>query len=280
MIRNILKTLVVTTGIMTVSAVPALAQSNECKVVTQGPGGLTDQLFRIMEKHNPDFKVTYRISLYNVTALEVLERNPEYMMLSPPVFYSKQNPRPNPNIEHVKVLSSSNAAIATAKDITIQDLANKKLNVGIPAFAQYSHVLSLTLKQKNPDINIIVVPAKDAPPMLKNGDLDIYIHTEPTIDTFVTNFNVKKIAVVAPDKPTDFNGIQTKSLHFSSIWVNKDATPAQKEHVKKCIEKIANNPAFIEDIAKTGSTVRLNIPENEKDRYLSDFINLLKKWDL
>jgi hypothetical protein len=258
-----------------------MAAPTACKVVTQGPGGLTDQLFRIAEKHNPDFQVTYRISGYNVTQIDLLEQDKSYMMLSPPVFFSKQNPRPNPPLEMVKVFSSSNAAIVTGKDLTIKDFADKKLNVGIPAFAQYSHVLALTLQQKNPNINIIPVPAKDVPAILKSGDLDAYIHTEPTVDTFVNmNIGFKKMVVVKPDVPTDFNGIKTQSLHFSSIWVHKDATPEQKEHVLKCVGKLEKNAAFLAEIEKTGSTSRLGLPTSNKDKYLSDFISMLRKFDL
>lgn len=256
----------------------AMADTKQCKVVTQGPGGLTDQLFRIMEKYNPDFQVQYRISGFNVTQIDLLEQDKSWMMLSPPIFFSKQNPRPNPPIEQLRVLSSSNAAIVTNKDLTIKDFADKKLNVGIPAFAQYSHILALTLQQKNPGINIVPVPAKDAHVILKNGDLDVYIHTEPTIDVMVTNFGFKKMVVVAPDVPTDFNGIKTRSLHFSSIWVHKDATPAQKQNALNCLDKLANNSAYIEEIAKTGSTSRLTIPAEERDRYLNDFKNMLKQW--
>jgi len=273
---------ILATTLMALAATTAMANDKTCKVVTQGPGGLTDQLFRIMEKYNPDFQVQYRISGYNVTQIDLLEQDRSWMMLSPPIFYSKQNPRPNPPIEQVKVLSSSNAAIVTGvKNITIKDLADKKLNVGIPAFAQYSHILSLTLQQKNPNINIVPVPAKDAAVVLKNGDLDIYIHTEPTVDQLLNmNLGFKKIAVVAPNVPTDFNGIKTTSFHFSSIWVHKDATPAQKQNVSKCLEKLANNPDFIAEVEKTGSTVRLNISDAERDKYLTDFTALLRKWNL
>ena len=258
----------------------AVAQQQACKVVTYGPGGLTDQLFRIMEKHNPNFRVTYRIAAYNVTSVELLSQDPSYMMLSPPVFYSKQNPRPDPNIEMVKVLSSSNAAIVTNKDIKISDLANKKLNVGIPAFAQYSHVLSLTLQQKNSDLNIVVVPPNQAPGLIKQGDLDIYIHTEPTVDTFVNNFNFRKISVIRPDIESDFNGIKTKSLHFSSIWISKTANQKQREHINSCLQTLVDNKAFEEDLAKTGSTSRLSLPKSESSQYLLDFISMLRNFNL
>jgi ABC-type nitrate/sulfonate/bicarbonate transport system substrate-binding protein len=268
-----------TVAVVAFSTAAVSAQAETCNVVTQN-GGLTDQLFRIMQKHNPDFRVTYRISAFNVTQVELTEKDPSFMILSPPVFFSKKNPNPNPPLEMVKVLSSSNAALVTNTGVTVEDLATKKLNIGIPAFAQYSHSLALALQDKNPNLNIIVVPAKDAPPMLTSGDLDIYIHTEPVVDRFVENFGSEKIVVVAPDKPTNINGINAKSLHFSSIWINKKATSAQRDHVLKCLAALENNSAFDEDIAKTGSTVRLNISDTERDQYLSDFKLMLKNMNM
>ena len=270
-----LSTVLSAMAIVVASTASVSAKTETCNVVTQS-GGLTDQLFRIMQQHNPAFQVTYRTSAFNVTQVELTEKDPSFMILSPPVFFSKKNPNPNPSLDMIKVLSSSNAAIATNKNVTVNDLSNKKLNVGIPAFAQYSHSLALSLQETNPDLNIIVVPAGNAPPMLSSGDLDIYIHTEPVIDQFVANFGSKKIVVVAPDVSTNINGIQAKSLHFSSIWINKKATIAQRAHIMKCMEALVNNPAFDSDIAKTGSTVRLNISDADRDQYLSDFKLMLK----
>jgi tripartite-type tricarboxylate transporter receptor subunit TctC len=254
--------------------------AQECRVVTQGPGGLTDQLFRIMEKHNPNFRVTYRISAFNVTQIDYVTQNPGVIMLSPALFYSKNNPRKDIPLEMISVVSSSNAAITTNKNITIEDFASKKLNVGIPTMGTYSHILALQLQQKNPDINIVVVPAKDAAVILKNGDLDLYIHTEPTVDTFVTNFGFRKLAVILPDVSSNFNGIQTRSKHFTSAWIHKNASPDQRQHVQQCLASLVNNKEFISDLEKTGSTSRLNLSKDQADLYVSEFISMLRTFGM
>jgi ABC-type amino acid transport substrate-binding protein len=264
-------------------ATSAVASAQTCKVVaTGGPGSYTDQNYRMLERYNSNFQVRYDATPFNVTAIEFLGNNPEYFLLSPAMMQGKTNPRPNPPVEMLAILNTSNAAIVTGNKTTVADMADKPLNVGFPVVNIYSHVLALQLKERNPKINLIPIPPKDVLPVLKSGQLDIYIALEPLLDTWVAkqDLGLTKIAVVKPDAVTDLNGVKAKSLHFLAVWVHKNSTPEQKAHMMKCLETSALNPGFVADQKKVGATPRVNLSASERDRYLTDWVALLKKFDL
>lgn len=271
----------ITAGLL--MAASAVASAQTCHVVaTGGPGSYTDQNYRMLERYNSNFQVRYDATPFNVTAIEFLGNNPEYFLLSPAMMQGKTNPRPNPPVEMLAILNTSNAAIITGNNTKVTDLADKTLNVGFPVVNIYSHVLALQLKEKNPNLNLVPVPPKSALPVLKSGQLDVYIALEPLLDTWVAkqDLGLTKISVIKPDAVTDLNGVKAKSLHFLAVWVHKNSTPEQKAHMMKCLETSALNPGFIEDQRRVGATPRVTLNAAERDRYLTDWVALLKKFDL
>ena len=257
-----------------------VAKENTCKVVAAGPASYADQLFRMMQKHNPEFQITYRTAAYDITAIEHMAQNPEFMMIAAPMMYAKANPRPNPPIEMIRVHSTTNAAIVTGKNLGIDDLATGKLNIAIPGFGFYPHMLLLQLQQKNPQLNIVPIKARDASLLLKNGDIDMYIHNEPFIDSFSGPLGFRKLAVIRADEPSVINGITTRSLHFASIFIHRNANKFQRDNIIRCLDSVAKNPAYVADMSKIGATDRLSIGDTERDGYLQQFQAMLKQFDL
>lgn len=255
------------------------AWANTCTMVLPYPtGGSGDLYGRIIEKQNRDIIIQYRPGAFASVGVSALNQNKDWFMLSVANMHSNNNPNKNPNVELIKALFVIDSMIITGKDITFNDLLTKKVNVGIPLPSHTHHVISLNLKQKNPDLEIIQFGADTkALTSVINGDIDAYVISSPIGNEWLKQFpKLRMLADVPFGKPFRAGGVTLESLNFFGVFVHKDATPEQKQHALNCINRSISQPGYSEEFARIGIKTR-DFTDRERDQLLEGYIRGMRQ---
>ena len=197
------------------------AWANQCTMILPyPPGGSGDLYGRIIEKQNKDILIQYRPGAFANAGISAIQQNKDWFMLSVANMHSINNPMKNPNVELLKALFVIDSMIITGKDISFNDLLTKKVNVGIPLPGHTHHTISLVLKQRNPDLEIIQFGA-DAKALTSvvNGDIDAYVISSPIGNEWLKQFpKLKLVADIPYGQPFRSNGIVLESLNFFGVF--------------------------------------------------------------
>lgn len=258
------------------------AYANECKVVIDYPaGGALDFQARLMQKANPKFtNIEYRVGGMSTLAIRFLEEHKEYAFFGSPAAFGANSPMKEPPIELVKIVLSAPLYALTNKDVTWDQLITGKINLGIPGLGTSHHVLALQLKEINPNIEIIPTGGDNkALPMIVNKDLDVYLVSSTNGVNWSRDHNLKQIFNIALGEKFTKNGVSLTSVAFNGIFVHKDATQEQKNHVIKCVEDAVTSDVWISTL-KSVNVTPLNLGGSEKDRLFNQYIQFMKKYGL
>jgi len=253
--------------------------ANSCGMILPvSPGGSTDLYGRIIEKQNKDIVIQYKPGAFASAGVFALQQHKDLFMLTVANMHSISNPNKNPNVELLKVLFVIDSMIITSKDIAFADLLNKKVNVGIPLPGHTHHTISLVLKQKNPDLEIITFGA-DAKALISllNGDIDAYVISSPIGNEWLKQFpKLKLLADIPFGQPFKSHGVTLESLNFFGVFMNKDATSEQKQNALSCVTRATAQPGYSEEFARIGIKIR-EFSDKEKDQLLERYIAGMRK---
>jgi ABC-type amino acid transport substrate-binding protein len=139
-------------------------------------------------------------------------------------------------------------------------------------------VISLTLKQRNPDLEVIQFGA-DAKALTSviNGDIDAYVISSPIGNEWLKQFpKLKLLADIPYGKPFRSNGVTLESLNFFGVFVHKEATPEQKQNALNCINRSISQPTYSEEFARIGIRTR-DFNDKEKDQLLDRYIQGMRR---
>lgn len=247
-------------------------------IIPAPPGGSSDLYGRIIEKQNKDVVIQYRPGAYASSAISTMQQNNDWFMLTVANMFSINNPNKTPNVEMIQALFVIDTMIITGKDITFEDLLKKKVNVGIPFLGHTHHAISLTLKQKNPDLEIIAFGSDSkALTSIVNGDIDAYVISSPIGNEWVKQFSkLKTIADIPFGQPFKSNGVTLESLNFFGVFVNKDSTAEQKQNALTCINRAKSKPGYSEEFTRIGIKTR-EFTDREKDQLLERYVQGLRR---
>lgn len=253
--------------------------ANLCTMVLPyPPGGSGDLYGRIIEKQNKDILIQYKPGAFASAGVSAVQQNKDWFMLSVANMHSINNPNKNPNVELLKALFVIDSMIITSKDITFADLLSKKVNVGIPLPGHTHHTISLTIKQKNPDLEIIQFGA-DAKALISllNGDIDAYVISSPIGNEWLKQFpKLKLLADIPFGQPYKANGVTLESLNFFGVFMSKDATLEQRQYALTCVARAIAQPGYSEEFARIGIKTR-EFSDKEKDQLLERYIAGIRK---
>lgn len=259
-----------------------IASAQQCVMMLPfAPGGSSDLYARIIQKYNPNIRIEYKPGAFASQVVAAMEQNKSVFLATTPTMYSSANPNKDPGVELLQVLFPIDAVIMTGKDIVFSDLLNKKINFAIPTLGQNHHVVSLALKEKNPQLEIVPMGSDiKALPALLNKEVDALAISAPIANEWVAQHpQLKIIANIPVGKPFVSNGVVLENMNFWGLFVNRDASAEQKQSALNCVNQAAAQPGHDEDFKRVGITTRRTVGA-EKDKLLSDYIRVMKKYGL
>lgn len=260
----------------------ASAEQLTCGVVINfPPGGTSDKYARLLQKTNPDWVVEYQVGSFATKAISFLGKNTSYVYFGSPVMFGEKNPDKNPPVELYRILIGAPILTITNKNLTLEDLKTKSLNIGVPSFGTAHHMIALQLKEKNPNIEIISTSGDSkALPMISNGDLDIYLVSKTSGLKFLNDFkSFKNLAEFKFGQPTKVNGMVIESQGFNGLFIHKDATKKQREFIANCVDKSLKDPVWKNTLTELGVDP-LDMQNKIKDNALSKYVESLKRHGL
>lgn len=245
------------------------------------PGGATDINARSLQIGNPDIGIDYKPGAFGSVAINQMNKSNNSFILSPAFMYSAKNPVKDLNIELNRVIFAMPIKIVTIKKINLNDLADKPLKVGITCKGCQFEGLALEIKNKNPNISIIVTGGDaKALPMIMNEDLDIYLTTGVIADNWKNSFeNIKIIGEVPFNKTLKIQDIELTNLAFAGIFTKGTIDPSEKSIIENCINKSVTSNEFAEQIKKSNLSY-VKISQQESQEILKSFLAFMKKHGL
>lgn len=252
--------------------------ANSCTMVLPFPaGGSSDLYSKIIQKQNTDIVIQYKPGAFAAVATSAMQTNKDWFMLSVANMYSAGNPNKNINLELLKILFFIDSMIITNKNISFSDLLTKKVNVGVPVIGHTHHAISLAIKQKNPNLEVISFGGDvKALPALISGDIDAYVISSPIGNNWLSQFpSLNLVSDIPFNKPYMSEGVVLESLNFFGVFVHKDATPEQKQHALNCIQKSISQPGYVEEFSRIGIKPK-EFNGKEKDNILNRYITSLR----
>ena len=272
-IFNIIFTLLLSTS--------AFAADTCTLLVPFPPGGSTDLRARAMQLGNPDLNIDHKPGAFGAVAIDQMKKTNNSFLLSPAFMYSAQNPIKDLDIELNRILFAVPLKIITIKDISLEDLADKPLKVGIPCKGCQMEGLALEIKSKNPNVSIIPT-AGDAKalPMIMNGDLDVYLGIGIMVDRWKSSYeNIKIIGEIPFNKTLKIQNIELINLAFSGIFTKGKIDSSEKAAIENCINKSVTSKEFSEQ-NKMNSLYYVDISHAESQQILELYLTFMKKHGL
>lgn len=258
------------------------AAAEKCSlVIPWGAGGSSDLAARALQKGNNYIIIDYKPGAYASVAISHLSNNPSTILLSPPVMYSSQNPIKEINVDIVRVMYGFDMSIATGKNINIDDLFSKKINVGISSFSIPQHAIALELQRNNPNIQIVTT-GNDAKalPLLMNGDIDVYITISHIIKQWTQGFrNINVIKNLPFGENVTVREFNFTNFGFHGVMLHKSASEQQRAHADNCLNLATSSVEFKAEADKLGLKV-INAKGSDSDRIVSTYLNIMKKYGL
>lgn len=260
------------------SILPVWANTT-CNMIVPFPaGGSSDLYGRIMQRQNPDIVMTFKPGAFASQAIAVTRSSKDAFILGIPNMYSADNPDKNPPVELLNILFFIDAMIVTNKNIAVTDLLSKNINMGIPGIGQAQHTIALKLKQRNSNMEIIAFGGDvKALPSLINKEIDAYVVSGPLGRQWLNQYpTLKVLAEISYNRPFKLGDITLENLNFVGIFVNKDATPEQKQQAVDCVNRASSKPEYFQEFSRIGITAT-TIVGREKDQALKRYIEILRE---
>jgi tripartite-type tricarboxylate transporter receptor subunit TctC len=172
-------------------------------------------------------------------------------------------------------------AIVTGKDIKVEDLLSKKVNLGIPGFGTGYHAIALAIQQRNSQLEIIPIGSDSkAIPSLINKDIDAYIASGSIAKQWTESFStVSNILDLPFGKKVTLNGLTLQNFSFAGILVSKNASQEQKAKVNQCIDLAVASLEFKKETDRLGLRV-INSSGAEATRITNEYFRMMKKHGL
>lgn len=258
------------------------AAAEKCSlVIPWGAGGSSDLAARALQKGNNDIIIDYKPGAYASVAISHLANNPGSFLLSAPVMLSSQNPNKDANIDIVRVMYGFDMSIVTGKNMTIEDLLTKKVNIGIPSVGIINHAIALELKQHNPNIELVTT-GSDAKtlPLLMNGDIDAYVSTDNIAKRWSQGFENVRIVIKLPfGEKVNARQFSFTNYGFHGIILYKSASEKQKENVNRCLDLAISSSEFKSEVDKLGLRV-INAKGVDSAKIVNAYLDSMKKHGL
>lgn len=269
-------------ALLTCLAMNVFAKDDTCTMVIPfPPGGASDLNARALQKGNSDIVIEYKPGAFAAVAVNHITNNPSSFMLSPLQMLSASNPNKDVNIEILKVMYGIDISIVANKSLKIDDLLDKKLNVGISNLGSMQHAIALEVQSKNKQIEIIPINSDPkALTLLMNKDIDAYIGNNVIIKQWTENFPTLNTLIEIPfAKKVSVGNVVLKNSFFQGIIISKNATKDQRQKIEECVNTATASDAFKQETAKLHLRV-INSNASDADKITAEYINEMKKHGL
>lgn len=245
------------------------------------PGGSTDIRARSMQLGNSNIDIDYKPGAFGSVAIDQMNKTKNSFLLSPAFMYSAKNPVKDLDIELNRVLFAVPLAIITIKDISLDDLADKPLKVGVPCRGCQIEGLAREIKNKNPNITVVPIPGDaKALPMIMNGDLDIYLGLAVGVNQWKKSYDNMKVLGTIPFNGTlKIRDIELLHLEFGGVFTKGKIDSSEKAAIENCIDKSVTSKEFIEQ-NKKNNLYLVNLSQQESQQILESYRKFLRKHGL
>lgn len=261
-------------------AVTSYADTRCGVVINFPPGGTSDKYARLLQKTNPDWTVEYRVGAFAASSINFLKDKKDYVYFGSPVMFGKNNPDKNPPVELYRILIGAPILALTNKNLRIDDLFTKKINIGVPSLGTAHHMIALQLKEKNPNIEIISTGGDNkALPILKSGDLDVYLVSKTAGINFVKDFGFTNLQEFKYGESVKLGNIVIESQGFNGLFVHKDATTEQRAVIKKCVDDSLSDPRWKSELIESGVDP-IDYVGAKKDQLLKKYLDKMTEYNL
>lgn len=259
----------------------ALVNAQTCTIIVpQKPGGASDVVARILQKHNQNIVVDYKPGAYIIPAMAYADKNTGVGILTTPAMYGKNSPEQSPNVDIVKIFGAYDHGILTNKNVTFNDILTKKINVGISFVGSPAHVIGEQLKSKNPNIELVAFGGDaNAFTATKSGDVDVYITAWPSVDKWSAEHNFKVLAKIPSSGNYTQEGVTLTNVSRFGIFMSKNATKEQKTSMLGCINAAFSDPEIKKDFKNIHMNV-LNQEDKEAEKTVNLYIETLKQYGI
>ena len=254
------------------------AQANTCGIVIDfPPGGTSDAYVRAMQKNNPDIQIEYKTGGFGANAINLLNQDKNFIFFTSPGMYGSTSPIKDPPLELLRIIVGAPILALTNKPLNFDSLLKGKVNIGVPALNTSHHMVALQLKSVNPNIEVIPTGGDNkALPMVKNGDLDLYLVSATAGTKWVPDFGFSNVFTLFFNKPLTKSGVTLHAAGFNGAFVHRDATPEQRIKALDCISKAVDQPSWKETLINMGAQP-IDLVGPEKDKAFANYLRLMKK---
>lgn len=269
--------------LLTLISTVALAKS-DCGIVLDVPPGSTLESYaRIMQKNNPELKIEFRPGGMSANAINLLNSERTYFLLTTPSMFGENNPVKNPPIELIRipVIPSFYALTNSKKEITWDKALSEKINIGFSHFGSVGHTIGLQLQQHNPKIVLVPVGGElKGLPLLLNGDLDIFILSSGTAIPWINSYKFNTLFRLQFNKKFVHNNVSLISLGFVGVFIHKSSTIEEKSRIVECLDKGLTPFESFSNSVKNLNAEAVNLSGEEINKALDAYIAMMKKYGL
>ena len=243
------------------------------------PGGNADLTARLMQKIEPEIKIEYKPGAYYVSAFNFMQQNKNFFILGALNIYSNKNPIQNMPIEITKSLVLHKQIALTNSEVTISDLKNKPLNIGVAVLGGPSHSMALEVKEQNPLVQIIPTGGEaKALPLLVQKSIDVYMGPG-TAERWVVDYNFKTLFLIPADKKfIKVEGIKITNNGGLYAFIHKDASTEQRKNISDCLQNVTQSDIWSEKLPTVSASPSTYTKEDEL-RVVDDYRKFLQKYD-
>lgn len=264
------------------AALSAFAKDDRCSmVIPWTTGGTSDLAARALQKGNNNILIDYKPGAFAAVAVNHINSNPDVFMLSPLHMFSAGNPIKDVNLDVTRVMYGTDFVIVTGKDVKVEDLLTKKINLGIPGLGTGYHAIALDIQQRNNQLEIIPMGSDaKAIPSLINKDIDAYIASGPIAKQWTESFpTISNVLDLPFGKKVTVSGLTLQNFTFQGILVNKNASQEQKSKVDQCIDAAVSSSEFKKEADRLSLRV-INSSGTEATRVTNEYFRMMKKHGL
>lgn len=270
------------TLLLTLTSLSVFAKDNKCSmIIPWTTGGTSDLAARALQKGNNNITIDYKPGAFANLAVGYIASNPDSFMLSPLHMFSANNPVKDVGVEVTRVMYGTDFVIITGKDLKIDDLLTKKVNLGIPGMGTGYHAIALDMKQKNSQLEIISMGSDSkALPSLVNKEIDAYIASGPIAKQWTESFsNITNVLDLPFGRKVVVGDLTLQNFTFQGILVSKSASAEQRARVDQCIDSAVSSTDFRKDADRLGLRV-INSSSTEATKITNEYFRMMKKHGL
>lgn len=264
-------------ALLTCLCVNVFAKDATCSMIVPfAAGGGGDINARVLQKGNKNIVIEYKPGAFAAAAVNHINNNPDSFMLAPLVMFGADNPNKDVNVDVLRVMYGIDLVIVSNREMSVDDLVDKKLNIGIPYVGTTQHIIALQFANKNKQMELIPMGGDTkALPALVSKDLDAYITNTVVAKQWIKNYPQFHSVVEIPfDKKVFTHGITLENYLFQGIIISKFANKEQKQKIEECIDTATSAPEFKQEIAN----LNIKVVNSDATKVTAEYHKLRKKY--